>query len=194
MRIETMRLTLRRWREDDVAPMSEIDADPEVMRWIGDGSVRDLAQTREDVARWERGWDEHGFGLFAVEERASGDLLGFTGLSVPRFLPEILPAVEIGWRLARRSWGQGLATEAARAVLSFAFEDRGLDRVVSVAHVENEASLRVMRRIGMRVALRTVVPDTGVPVVVHDLTSAATADPRATPTSPEAPTPGAQQL
>lgn len=199
MRIETARLTLRRWQEDDIAPMAQIDADPEVMRYIGDGRVRDLDQTREDVARWERGWEEHGFGLFALEERGSGELLGFTGLSIPHFLPEILPAVEIGWRLARHRWGQGFATEAARAVLEFAFEDRGLTRVVGVTHVENAASLRVMRRIGMRPVRETTVPGLGVPAWVYDLTAEGFR--RAAPTPDAAPGtsrvvdfPGAQQL
>ena len=91
--ISTPRLVLRRWREDDVAPMSAVNADPEVMRWIGDGSVRDEQQTKAGIDGWEREWDGHGFGLFAVELRATGGLIGFTGLKVIEFLPEVMPAV-----------------------------------------------------------------------------------------------------
>ncbi|MET9223789.1 GNAT family N-acetyltransferase [Streptomyces sp. NPDC088197] len=170
--IRTPRLVLRRWREDDIAPMAEINADPEVMRYIGDGLPRDLEQTAESIERWEEEWDDEGFGLFAVELLASGELAGFTGLSVPTFLPEVLPAVEIGWRLGRQFWGQGYASEAAHATLEFALQDRGLDRVISIAQLGNDASENVMRKLGMVPDRTTTHPVSGRPVRVHaiDLT------------------------
>ncbi|MEU4209484.1 GNAT family N-acetyltransferase [Streptomyces sp. NPDC026206] len=167
--LRTPRLTLRRWREDDIAPMAAINADPEVMRWIGDGSVCDRRQTEDRIASWEREWEERGVGLFAVECRHSRRLAGFAGLSEPAFLPEILPAVEIGWRLGRPFWGQGLATEAARAVLDFALRDRGLARVVSVHAVGNTAAEGVVRKLGMRRERETTHPAYGVPLRVHVL-------------------------
>ncbi len=170
--IRTPRLILRRWNDDDLVPMAEINADPQVMHWIGDGSVRDLEETAEDIERWEEEWDEEGFGLFAVELMASGELAGFTGLSVPEFLPEVLPAVEIGWRLGQPFWGQGYASEAAHATLEFALQDRGLDRVISINRVGNEASENVVRKLGMTPALETTHPVFGHPLHVHaiDLT------------------------
>ncbi|MEU5954355.1 GNAT family N-acetyltransferase [Streptomyces sp. NPDC047525] len=174
--ILTPRLVLRRWRESDIAPMTTINADPDVMRWIGDGSVHDAEQTRSTMARWEHGWETEGFGLFAVEVRATGELAGFTGLSVPHYLPEVLPAVEIGWRLGRSFWGQGLATEAARAALDFGFADRGLERVVSIAQVGNDASERIMNKLGMRVERATLDPYCGRAIRVHALNAPATAD------------------
>ncbi|MDF3290634.1 GNAT family N-acetyltransferase [Streptomyces silvisoli] len=170
--ILTPRLLLRRWHDDDIAFMAEINADPQVMRWIGDGSVRDFDSTAEAVERWEEEWDEEGFGLFAVELLASGELAGFVGLSVPEFLPEVLPAVEIGWRLGRQFWGQGYASEAACAVLEFALRDRGLDRVISIARVGNDASENVMRKLGMLPERETTHPVYGLPLRVHaiDLT------------------------
>ncbi|NGO10707.1 GNAT family N-acetyltransferase [Streptomyces sp. HC44] len=170
--IRTPRLLLRRWHDDDLVPMSEINADPEVMRWIRDGSVRDLEQTAEDIERWEEEWDEEGFGLFAVELLSSGELAGFTGLSVPHFLPEILPAVEIGWRLGRQFWGQGYASEAAQASMEFALQDRGLDRLVSITQAGNDASENVMRKLGMTLERETVHPEYGHHLRVHaiDLT------------------------
>ncbi|MFC5719315.1 GNAT family N-acetyltransferase [Streptomyces gamaensis] len=168
-RLLTPRLTLRRWREDDVEPMAAIHADPEVMRWIGDGSVRDRDQTAAGIAGWERDWEEWGLGLFAVELRESRQLAGFAGLSVPGFLPEILPAVEIGWRFGRPYWGQGLATEAARAVLDFALRERGLARVVSISTVGNDASEQIMRKLGMRLERETRNPVYGTRVRVHVL-------------------------
>ncbi|MGW4745804.1 GNAT family N-acetyltransferase [Streptomyces sp. NPDC004290] len=170
--ILTPRLLLRRWNDDDLVPMAEINADPEVMRWIGDGSVRDLEETADAIERYEEEWDEEGFGLFAVELLGSGELIGFAGLSVPDFLPEVLPAVEIGWRLGRPYWGQGYASEAAHAVLEFALQDRGLDRVIAIAHTGNRASENVMRKLGMVPDRETSHPVLGLPLRVHaiDLT------------------------
>jgi RimJ/RimL family protein N-acetyltransferase len=167
--IQTPRLILRRWHDDDLVPMAEINADPQVMRWIRDGSVRDLDQTAGDIERWEEEWDEEGFGLFAVELLASGELAGFAGLSVPRFLPEVLPAVEIGWRLGRQYWGQGYASEAAHAALEFAVQDRGLDRVISISRVGNDASENVMRKLGMVPERETTHPVYGHPLRVHTI-------------------------
>ncbi|MFE6781979.1 GNAT family N-acetyltransferase [Streptomyces sp. NPDC057680] len=169
--LETSRLVLRRWREDDVAPMAAIHADPEVMRWIRDGSVRDEQQTRSGIQAWESEWDAQGFGLFAVEIRSTGELAGFTGLSVPAYLPEVLPAVEVGWRLGRSHWGQGLATEAAAAAVRFGFEERRLERIVSVAQVGNAASERIMTKLGMRLLRETVSPSGGRRVRVFTLSS-----------------------
>ncbi|MEU1628543.1 GNAT family N-acetyltransferase [Streptomyces sp. NPDC020096] len=167
--IRTPRLILRRWYDDDLVPMAEINADPQVMHWIGDGSVRDPDHTAEAIERWEEEWDEEGFGLFAVELLASGELAGFVGLSVPTFLPEVLPAVEIGWRLGRQFWGQGYASEAAHAALEFALQDRGLDRVISIARVGNDASENVMRKLGMVPERETQHPVYGHPLRVHTI-------------------------
>lgn len=167
----TPRLILRRWREEDVAPMAAVNADPEVMRWIRDGSVRDEEQTRAGIEAWESEWESRGFGLFAVETRATGELAGFTGLSVPHFLPEVLPAVEAGWRLGRSHWGKGLATEAAAAAVRFGFEECGLERIVSIAQVGNDASERIMTRLGMRPVRETVNPTCGRRVRVFALSA-----------------------
>lgn len=168
--IQTPRLRLRRLVEDDLDTLAAIYADPEVMRYIRDGTVRDRRQTAEHLARISQSWQELGFGLLGVEVRETGQLAGWAGLAVPEFLPEVMPAVEIGWRLARPYWGLGFATEAARAVLQFAFADRGMDRLVSIRHVDNRASGRVMEKLGMRLDRRTQVPPEGRPVAVHALT------------------------
>ncbi|MEU0391287.1 GNAT family N-acetyltransferase [Streptomyces sp. NPDC006208] len=167
--IRTPRLILRRWHDDDLAPMAEINEDPQVMQWIDDGSVRDLDQTTEDIERWEEDWDEEGFGLFAVELLASGELAGFTGLSVPEFLPEVLPAVAISWRFGSQFWGQGYASEAAHATLEFALQDRGLDRVISIIRVGDDASENVIRKLGMELERETEHPEYGYPVHVHSI-------------------------
>ncbi|GAA0485705.1 GNAT family N-acetyltransferase [Streptomyces sp. NPDC046215] len=170
--IRTPRLVLRRWHDDDLFPMAEINADPRVMHWIGDGSVLDPDATAEAIERWEEEWDEEGFGIFAVELLGSGELAGAVGLSVPEYLPEVLPAVEISWRLGQQFWGQGYASEAAHATLEFALQDRGLDRVVSIERMGNEASENVTRKLGMEPERETTHPEFGHSLQIHaiDLT------------------------
>jgi RimJ/RimL family protein N-acetyltransferase len=168
--LTTERLLLRPWRDADLPALTELNADPEVMRHILDGSVRDPDETAAGLARMRRTWSEHGFGIFAAELRGTGQLAGWVGLAVPDFLPEVMPAVEIGWRLARRCWGAGLATEGAREALRFGFTECGLDRIISIRDVANGASGRVMDKLGMSFDRRTVVPGYGQLVDVHALT------------------------
>jgi RimJ/RimL family protein N-acetyltransferase len=165
--LRTDRLLLRAWRDDDLEPLAAINADPEVMRYILDGSTKDREETAESLRRIRLTWHDHGFGLFAVEVRATGALIGWAGLSVPAFLPEVMPAVEIGWRLAREAWGHGYATEAAAAAMRFGFEDHGLGRIISIRHVDNSRSARVMAKLGLVEEFTTVVPIHNQPVAVH---------------------------
>jgi len=164
--LRTPRLLLRQWRDDDLDTLALIYADPEVMRYIADGSIRSRAETAEHLGRMRQHWDEHGFGLFAAEIPQTGELAGWVGLAVPYFLPEVLPTVEIGWRLGRPFWGGGLATEGARAALRFGLVDHGLDRIVSIRHVDNARSGRVMEKLGLTFDRHTTVPGTGQPVDV----------------------------
>jgi RimJ/RimL family protein N-acetyltransferase len=169
--IETERLVLRPWEERDREPFAALNADPEVMRFLGPG----IPLTREEsdglVDRIEAGFQEHGFGLWCVGLRDDPTVcIGFTGLAVPTWLPEILPAVEIGWRLARPRWGRGLATEAAMAAAAYAFDEAGLDRLVSLRHPENDRSRRVMEKLGLVYERDTVAPASGVPCSIHTLT------------------------
>ncbi|MEU1043408.1 GNAT family N-acetyltransferase [Streptomyces sp. NPDC005551] len=167
--IRTPRLVLRRWTDDDLAPLADINADSQVMRWVGDGSLLGLDETATEIEQWEEEWDEEGFGIFAVELLASGELAGFAGLSVPEFLPEVLPAVAISWRLGSSFWGQGYASEAAHAVLEFALQDRGLDRVISINRMGNDASENVISKLGLTLERETEHPVYGYPLGVYGI-------------------------
>jgi ribosomal-protein-alanine N-acetyltransferase len=101
------------------------------------------------IDRIEARFEEYGFGLWALEIAETGQFIGFTGLSVPGFEAHFIPAVEIGWRLRRSSWGHGYASEAAHRALTFAFDDLDLDEVVSFTSHTNLRSQMVMKRIGM---------------------------------------------
>jgi RimJ/RimL family protein N-acetyltransferase len=158
VRFETERLVLRRWTDDDVEPMARMNAEPQVMQWTGDGSVIAPDQTAEEIAQFEQRWEERGFGLFAVEFRETGELAGFAGLSIPKFLPEVLPAVGLGCRFAEKFWGRGVATEALIPALSHGFVDCGLDRIVTINQVTNDASARILQKLGMKLDRHTIHP------------------------------------
>ncbi len=106
------------------------------------------AESADLIAQIEAGFETCGYGLWALELRATGEFVGFTGLAVPSFNAHFTPAVEVGWRLARSAWGQGYATEAALASLAFGFRDAGLAEIVSFTSVANVRSQAVMERIG----------------------------------------------
>lgn len=114
------------------------------------------AETADFVAAQVAEWDAYGLGCWVALERASGRAIGYLGLSVPHFLPEILPAVEVGWRLDPDFWGRGLALEGAGAALDQAFGPLGLERVCSAPQSINPRSVRVCERLGMAFA-RTAI-------------------------------------
>jgi RimJ/RimL family protein N-acetyltransferase len=147
----TDRLVLRRWRTEDREPFAAINADPEVMRFIGTGAVLGRGLSDDLVVRFEREWEQRGFGLWALSARddPGEELLGFCGLTVPMFLPSVLPAVEVGWRLARGAWGRGYATEAAQAAVAFGFEEHAIEEILAIVDPDNERSLRVCAKLGM---------------------------------------------
>jgi len=142
-RLTTRRLQLRRFTDGDREPFAAMNADPEVTRHLSGPMSR--AESDALVERVQDHWEQWGYGLFAVELAGEPGLVGFVGLSHHRALPE---EVEIGWRLARRVWGAGLATEGAVAVRDFAFVAVGLDRLVSITTDANLASIRVMDKLG----------------------------------------------
>ncbi len=147
MNLQTERLLLRRWQESDFEPFAALNADPEVMRHFP--KTLSPEETRALIQRIENRFEEDSFGLWAVEVCDNGEFIGFVGLWRPTFEAHFTPCVEIGWRLARHSWGNGFAPEAAREVLKFAFDNIGLDEIVAMTAVPNKNSMRVMEKIGM---------------------------------------------
>jgi len=151
--IETDRLLLRPWRPaEDLDALAALNADPAVMRWVTPNRPLRREETADFLDRAIRHWDEHGFGLWALVPRreAGAGCIGFAGLAIPSFLPAVLPAVEVGWRLHAAWWGRGLATEAARASVEFGFERLGLRSIVAIVDARNDPSLRVAEKLGMR--------------------------------------------
>ncbi|MFB2596295.1 GNAT family N-acetyltransferase [Herbiconiux sp. P17] len=144
----TDRLLLRRWRDSDFEPFAALTADPEVMRYFPAPLDREASDSL--AARADGLFETQGFGLWALELRATGEFIGFTGLAP---MPDGVPGsggVEVGWRLAREFWGVGYASEAARASVRFGFDEVGLTEIDSITAVLNLRSQAVMERIGMR--------------------------------------------
>jgi RimJ/RimL family protein N-acetyltransferase len=145
--IRTDRLLLRPWRESDLAPFAALNADPAVMEFMA--RPLDRAESDAFFARIMAHFDRHGFGFWAVEAPGAAGFVGLVGLAIPAFEAHFTPCVEVGWRLARDYWGNGYATEAARASLRYGFEQLGLREIVAFTVPANARSRAVMERAGM---------------------------------------------
>jgi len=150
--IRTERLLIRKPQIEDAPGLLEAFADPEAMRYIGDGSTTDLAGAEEAVDRWLERWDAWDLGMFVVERAEDARVLGRAGFL--RWDPETWEIggseTELGWGLAREHWGHGYATEAARALRDWALGERGLNRLISLIQHENLRSVRVAEKLGER--------------------------------------------
>ena len=149
--LRTERLLLRDWREEDLDPFAELNADPVAMEHFP--SALSAAQSAQMVERIRERWFDDGLSWWAVESRDTGEFLGAVGLmrvdfDAP-FNDPARPSIEAGWRLRRAAWGHGYAPEAAVAALRWGFDERGADEIVAFTVVTNERSRRVMEKIGM---------------------------------------------
>ena len=143
-------ITLRAWRDDDLAPYAGMNADPEVMRYFP-GTLT-AAESQESYRRQRQLIEDRGWGLWVVD--VDGAFAGFTGLAVPRFEAHFTPCVEIGWRLRREFWGRGIAYTAARQAERYAFETLELDELLTFTAAINTPSVRLMERLGFARDLR----------------------------------------
>jgi RimJ/RimL family protein N-acetyltransferase len=145
----TRRLILRPWREADLEPFADLNADPDVMRYFPQPLSREESDRLANRIREK--FASQGWGWWAVEVRVGSPFIGFVGLNIPEYADELpfTPAFEVGWRLAKAHWRRGYAREAALECLRFAFGDLGRDEVVSFTAIENLPSQAVMQSIGM---------------------------------------------
>lgn len=146
--LRTARLSLRSWREDDIDQFVRLNADPAVYEYLPGPLSRQ--QAFEFAAMQNAMYERHGTCYFAAALHGSEVLLGFVGLKHQAFDQPFAPCFELGWRLGSTHWGQGYATEGARACIAFGFDKLGLEEIVSFTVPENMRSRRVMERLGMR--------------------------------------------
>jgi RimJ/RimL family protein N-acetyltransferase len=166
--LETSRLLLRPLTLADLDELATLHAEESFWHFpFRRGLTRD--ETRAFIERQIESYDTYGMGLMAAIDRRSGALTGWLGLATPHWLPEVLPAVEVGWRLGRRWWGRGFATEGGAASLRDGFERLGLDEIISIYDPENVASRAVMDRLGLRFQHATTHPVMGNTLHVHSI-------------------------
>ena len=165
MELETARLRLRRWRDEDLPTLARWNADPVVMRHLGRGPMT-LVESAAALERYRRHWDEHGFGIWAAELRATGELVGRIGLSYHRAWPK---DPELGWLIDPAHVGRGLATEGGAAGVQHGFGALGAARIVSICTEENVESRRVMEKLGFRLHEQIPFEELGLTLWVHAL-------------------------
>ena len=162
--IETERLILRAWRDEDLEPYADIMVDPEVGKWLGGPFSR--AQAHERVARFTANLADDGFGRLAIERRRDGRMIGHCGLApTPEGLAPVLVGLEIGWALAPDAWGSGFAVEAARAVIADGFARSDAPEILAFTGTTNLRSQAVMQRLGM---IRMAARDFDHPLLAND--------------------------
>lgn len=170
-KLTTERLLMRQWVESDLDPFAALNADPDVMEFFPAPLTRAESDALAERARADL--DRRGYGLWALQVKATGEFIGFTGLAWQTFPAHFTPALEVGWRLARAAWGHGYASEAAAAAVARGFDASDVDEIVSMTARANVRSRRVMERLGMAHDpaddfLHPRVPDTS-PLKAHVL-------------------------
>ena len=163
--LQTERLTLRAFTDDDFEAYAEMLADPEVMKYLGEhGRPKPRAQAWREMAMFMGHWHLRGFGMWAVEETATHKLVGRVGCHYP----EDWPGFEVGWAIAQEFWGRGYAFESSSRALQYAFDVLNRDHVISIIHRDNERSIKLARRLGEDFERETELM--GNPVVIYGVT------------------------
>lgn len=144
--LQTPRLLLRQWQQADLEDFARLNGDAEVMAWFP--AVLDRVESDALAVKLQSSLEDRGWGLWALQRKIDDRFIGFTGLNPFTDMP-FADGVEIGWRLAQHAWGQGLATEAARRAMDFAFTELALKELWSFTAPGNTRSIAVMRRLGM---------------------------------------------
>ena len=142
--IETERLLLRIVCRDDLDDLARMFADPDVVKYVGDGTPSNREEASKAVDSMIAHWQKHSFGRWIAGDKVSGAFIGFGGLRSLFGTPEVV------YHLTKNNWGKGFATELARAALRFGFEERGFDRIVAITKPPNLASIHVMEKLGMQ--------------------------------------------
>lgn len=143
---ETVRLRCRRWRPTDLAPLFAVYSDPEGARWVGDGEPITMAECDAWLRVTDANYRRRGYGMFALEDRANGEVIGFCGLVHPGGQVD----AEVKYAFLRRHWGRGLASEAVPPLLAYGAQRHGLSKVIATVAAGNLASQRVLTKAGLR--------------------------------------------
>ncbi len=147
--VETERLILRAVEDTDVQGFFELDSDPEVHKYLGNQPIKTMEEAKATIDYVRNQYVKFGIGRWVVEEKASGEFVGWSGLKYEQTVRTDYDYYDIGYRLKRKFWGKGYATESATAALKYGFQVLNLEEIAGAAHIENIASNRVLRKIGL---------------------------------------------
>ena len=145
--LQTSRLILRNWKQNDIEPFAILNSDPRACEFLP--NVLSQEETLTSVIKIQSHFKKHAFGLFAVELISTKTFIGFVGLKYFSFDSHFTPSVELAWRLSWENWGQGFATEAAQKVTQYGFKTLGLPEILAITAKNNQRSRRVMEKLGM---------------------------------------------
>lgn len=163
---ETDRLLFRLWKEEDIKPFSDLGKNIEGMRFFARSytEAESFAKMCEHIIFLE----DHGYGFWAVELKETGQFIGTIGVNEPSIQAFFTPCIQIGWCLDRCFWGQGFATEGARATLDYLQQNTDLTEIFSYTYINNHASLKVMKKLGMKLITEfTLLDDDDIFIVYH---------------------------
>lgn len=146
--LETDRLILREWEDKDLEPFARMNADPVVMEYLP--RVLDEKSTKRHMKEFQEHFKKHGYGFYVLETKDTGEFVGFVGLENTDFKAKFTPAIELAWRLDYEYWGQGYASEAARAVIDHAFNKLKMPEIVSFTVHDNTRMIHVLEKLGMK--------------------------------------------
>jgi len=141
------RLGFRNWKSSDLAEMAEINADSEVMKFFP--NIQNSSETQNFIERMQKQFADHGYCYFAVELINDSTFIGFIGIADQTYKADFTPCTDMGWRLNKKYWGKGYATEGAKRCIEYAFQELGLDKIFSIAPKINANSEAVITKIGM---------------------------------------------
>jgi ribosomal-protein-alanine N-acetyltransferase len=148
--LETPRLILRAVKEEDAPGFFELDSDPEVHKFLGNQPVKDLKESEEVIKYIQKQYEENGIGRLAIIDKASGEFVGWSGLKYETVVRAGFPYYDLGYRLKKKFWGQGIATEAAIASLKYGFQQRQLEEIYAAADLDNIGSNKVLQKVGLK--------------------------------------------
>ena len=148
--LETPRLILRAVKEEDAQGFFELDSDPEVHRFLGNNPVKHLRESEEVVKSIQKQYRENGIGRLAIIDKATEEFVGWSGLKYETVVRAGFPYYDLGYRLKKKFWGKGIATEAALASLEYGFQQRQLEEIYAAADVDNIGSNKVLQKVGLK--------------------------------------------
>ncbi len=150
IRIETERFIIRNIEEDDVNGMFELDSDPEVHRYIGNEPVKSMEEARQVINFIRKQYIDNGMGRLAIVDKITNDFIGWTGLKYEQSVRKNQSYYDLGYRIRKKYWGKGIATETARESLKYGFNTLNLEEINGAADVKNIASNKILKKVELK--------------------------------------------